>query len=118
MPFGLRGGLPLYGAGIARPAMVLATADGHPRAIAYTSWVPVRTPPGSSRTRSTVRWWPCSGAAPRPSCRRRDATSSRMNIGWVLVWQASPQTIRYLTGTGFVFDYRADGVSVYRPGWK
>jgi hypothetical protein len=26
--------------------------------------------------------------------------------------------IRYLTDTGFVFGYRADHVSVYRPGWK
>ena len=57
-----------------------------------------------------------------------------MRIGWVLVWVHSP-TIRrilpglwqFLPGTGFRFDYRADGVSVYRrvsgvgrasrPGW-
>ena len=42
----------------------------------------------------------------------------RMNIGWVLDWGASQQVTRYLTDTGFVFDYQADQVSVYRPGWK
>src|SRR5207244_11588056 len=40
IPFGLRGGLPLYGSAIARPSILLATSDGHPRAISYTSWVP------------------------------------------------------------------------------
>src|SRR5260370_13659727 len=40
VPFGLRGGLPLYGSSIAKPAFLLATADGHPRAESYTSWGP------------------------------------------------------------------------------
>jgi hypothetical protein len=39
-----------------------------------------------------------------------------MGIGWVLDWGASQQVTRYLTDTGFVFDYQADQVSVYRPG--
>jgi len=55
-------------------------------------------------------------SASRVAAARRDVRS--MNIGWVLVWQASPQTIQYLKRTGFVFDYRADGVAVYRPSWK
>jgi hypothetical protein len=38
-----------------------------------------------------------------------------MGIGWVLVWHRRPGVVRYLTETGFRFDYRADGVSVYRP---
>jgi hypothetical protein len=43
----------------------------------------------------------------------------RLNIGWVLDWGGvGPQVIQYLKGTGFVLDYRADQVSVYRPGWK
>src|SRR5262249_9358666 len=44
-----------------------------------------------------------------------------MHIGWVLVWVHSPAIRRFLPGlgrflpsTGFRFDYRADGVSVYR----
>ena len=38
-----------------------------------------------------------------------------MNVGWVLVWRAGPEVLHYLRQTGFRFDYRADGVSVYRP---
>jgi hypothetical protein len=121
VPFGLRGGLPLYGSSIAKPAFLLATADGHPRAISYTSWVP----------KPTTRWFkrhpfyvelvavqdghPVSAA--ELAAARRDVR--RMNIGWVLDWGGvNPQVVQYLTDTGFVFDYRADQVSVYRPGWK
>jgi hypothetical protein len=39
-PFGMRGGIPVYGAPFFPKALVMATADGHPRAIAYTSRVP------------------------------------------------------------------------------
>ncbi len=46
VPFGLRGGIPQYGKPSAPPALVLATADGHPRAISYTSWVPPKTAAG------------------------------------------------------------------------
>jgi hypothetical protein len=118
VPFGLRGGLPLYGSSIARPAFLLATADGHPRAISYTSWVP----------KTTTRWFkrhpfyvelvavqngnqvsPAALAAAQGDVRR-------MHIGWVLDWGTSRQVTQYLTDTGFVFDYRADQVSVYRPG--
>jgi hypothetical protein len=120
VPFGLRGGLPLYGSLIATPAFLLAAADSHPRAISYTSWVP----------QTTTRWFkrhpfyvdlvavqnrdPLSAAS--LAAARLDVR--RMNIGWVLDWGASQQVTRYLTDTGFVFDYQADHVSVYRPGWK
>ncbi|HUL24598.1 MAG TPA: hypothetical protein VLW44_02365 [Streptosporangiaceae bacterium] len=40
LPFGMRGGIPVYGAPFFAKALVMATADGHPRAIAYTSRVP------------------------------------------------------------------------------
>jgi len=120
VPFGLRGGLPLYGSATARPALLLATADGHPRAISYTSWVP----------RATTAWFrrhpfyvglvavqdgsqvPAAGLA----AARRDVRG--IDIGWVLVWPGTPQrVVQFLTATGFVFSYRADQVSVYRPGW-
>jgi hypothetical protein len=38
-----------------------------------------------------------------------------MDVGWVLVWKATPEIVHYLAQAGFRFDYRADGVSVYRP---
>jgi 4-amino-4-deoxy-L-arabinose transferase-like glycosyltransferase len=43
IPFGMRGGIPVYGAPFFAKALVMATADGHPRAIAYTSRVPQPT---------------------------------------------------------------------------
>jgi hypothetical protein len=46
VPFGLRGGIPQYGKQMAQEAQVIATADGHPRSIAYTSWVPATTANG------------------------------------------------------------------------
>jgi hypothetical protein len=41
-----------------------------------------------------------------------------MDIGWVLIWSRAGDAARYLTSVGFVFSYRADHVSVYRPGWE
>ena len=43
VPFGLRGGIPEAGGRFAAEALVLATADGHPRAIAYVSRLPQPT---------------------------------------------------------------------------
>jgi hypothetical protein len=120
IPFGLRGGLALYGSPTAKPALLLATADGHPRAISYSSWVP----------KATTRWfeahpfyaWLVAAQngrrvpAARLAAARRDVRG--MNIGWVLVWSRAGRALAYLTSVGFVFDYRADQVSVYRPGWK
>jgi hypothetical protein len=118
VPFGLRGGIGLYGSPTAREALVLATADGHPRAISYTSWVPAPTRAGIARHPFYALLVAAQQGHAVPSARlaaaRQDAR--RMNIGWVLVWSGTPpRVIRYLTGTGFVLDYRADDVSVYRP---
>jgi len=43
VPFGLRGGIPDFGGRFDSQALVMATADGHPRAIAYVSRVPQPT---------------------------------------------------------------------------
>ncbi len=40
IPFGMRGGIPVYGSPFFAKALVMSTADGHPRAIAYTSRSP------------------------------------------------------------------------------
>jgi hypothetical protein len=123
-PFGLRGGVPLYGGQFAAQSLVLATSDGHPRAVSYTSWVPAATIRGIKNhpfyrllvsssnyipgTPVVLKDTPAQLAAARKDARR-------MDIGWVLVWSNNPLTIRYLTATGFRFDYRADGAAVYRP---
>ena len=128
LPFGLRGGLPLYGSRLATAPLLIATADGHPRAISYTAWVPAPTiariaghpffaqlvrvqdgvplAPGRSPSGGQV-------SAADLAAARGDLT--RLDIGWALVWPtASPAVIPYLTATGFRLGYRADGVTVYR----
>jgi hypothetical protein len=123
-PYGLRGGVPLYGGQFAAQSLVLATADGHPRAVSYTSWVPAATIRGikkqpfytllvraSNYRRGSpviLRATPAQLAAARSDARR-------MDIGWVLVWTPNPLIAKYLTATGFRLDYRADGAAVYRP---
>jgi 4-amino-4-deoxy-L-arabinose transferase-like glycosyltransferase len=142
VPFGLRGGIPDYGGRFASEALVLATADGHPRAIAYVSRLP--QPTISAIMRQPFYSWlihaqhytPPARSAPLPAgaklplfdripasytpltaaqvaAGRRNA--QRLNIGWVLLWYSNPAIVQYLGQTGFRPDYRADGVSVYRP---
>jgi hypothetical protein len=128
IPFGLRGGLPLYGSRLATAALLIATADGHPRAVSYTAWVPQPTIDNIARHpffAQLVRSQEGVPVAPELSpagsqispaelaAARRDLRHLR--IGWALVWQTGHQAvISYLTATGFRFSYRADGVVVYR----
>jgi hypothetical protein len=131
VPFGIRG-IPWYGKAISPMALVLATADGHPRADSYTSWVPRPTLTGIRRhafytgladARVGTKITPAHLAAAR-----KDASS--LHIGWVLVWTKRWMApvhpahhhlhygaiYRFLTATGFHLGYQADGVKVYRPG--
>jgi hypothetical protein len=123
-PFGLRGGIPLYGGQFAAQSLILATSDGHRRAVSYTSWVPAATIRGIKKhpfytllvrssnyidgTPVVVRATPAQLAAAA-----RDAR--HMHVGWVLVWTSNPLIAKYLKDTGFRLDYRADGAAVYRP---
>ena len=88
MPFGLRGGIPLYGSGISRQALVLATADGHPRPISYTSWVPARTKDGIAGHPFYAWLVAAQDGKPVPAAKLAAARRAvrRMDIGWVLVW--------------------------------
>jgi hypothetical protein len=131
VPFGLRGGIPQYGKRMAPPAQVIATADGHPRSIAYTSWVPATTANGILghafyaqliRAQSGI---PLAPARPNSAGNRVTAgqvAAARsdlrtLGIGWALVWAGThphPPVDDFLTAAGFTFDYRADGVIVFR----
>jgi len=133
VPFGVRGGVPLNGEGAAfdPEVQVLATADGHPRAVGFVSRLPAPTLAGISRHAFYDGLLTAEGQPPSPlagtrtypallAAARMDAR--RMGVGWVLVWPCSDRqcstsgAIRYLQRTGFRLDYKADGVLVYRPG--
>jgi hypothetical protein len=145
VPFGLRGGIPEAGGRFAAEALVLATADGHPRAIAYVSRLPQPTINGMYRQAfygylvhaqhytPPARSAPLAAGAKLPLFNRIPASytpltaaqvaagrrnARRLNIGWVLLWYKNPALVQYLSQTGFRFDYRADGVSVYRPAGR
>jgi hypothetical protein len=129
IPFGVRSAVPLpdEGAGFNPEAEVQATADGHPRAIAYISRLPqseeaaVRRHPfyaylldaqqAPSRLYDEL-FEPGSTDSARLGAARTDAR--RMDVGWAIAWSSTPVILHYLTAVGFRFDYRADGASVYR----
>jgi hypothetical protein len=123
VPFGLRGGILLRGHSFPARALLLATEDGHPRAVSYTSWVPQPTSHGIIVGHAFYRclgsaqsqWRKCAGA--QLTAARQDVR--RLGVGWVLVWNAEhPRASvgHYLVRTGFHIAYRADNVTVWRPG--
>jgi hypothetical protein len=125
VPYGLRGGIPVYGGRFSTEALVLATADGHPRAIAYTSRVPATTIAAirkhafygcliHTQHYNTADYTPLSAA--QVAAARQDVP--HLHVGWVLVWHENRAILRFLAQTGFRFDYRADGVFVYRPAFR
>ena len=118
VPFGLDN-VPSYGLEPALEAILMATADGHPRAICYTSWVPTQTIAATKHHPFYVQLNQAQlGHEPGPaqvSSARADLRT--LHVGWVVVWppESGPALSRYLSATGFRFAYRADGASVYRP---
>ena len=130
VPLGVRSAVPLpdEGAAFNPEAEVQATADGHPRAVAYISRLPESTlaavkrhpfyaglfeaqrDPGAvyhqlRASRAHPAWL---GAA------RADAR--RMHVGWAIAWSHTPEILNYLRAVGFGFSYAADGALVYRLG--
>jgi hypothetical protein len=111
--------VPQWGENPDAQAILMATADGHPRAFCYSSWVPTKTLTALQRH---PFYWQLNqaqhGYARTPAqiaAARADLRTLR--VGWLLVWEPNPSQAlsRYLSGTGFRFAYRADGVTVYRP---
>jgi hypothetical protein len=119
VPFGLDN-VPSYGIEPAPQSILMATADGHPRAICYTSWVPTQTIAAIKRHPFYVQ---LNNAQQGYGVSRTEIAAARadlrtLDVGWVVVWQPEDhgQTLsRYLSATGFRFAYSADGASVYRP---
>jgi hypothetical protein len=126
VPFGIYG-IPQYGKRPPEFSLVLATEDGHPLADSYTSWVPRETIRG---IRGHAFYADLVAArAGRPvtpamvAAARRDLPG--LHVGWVLVWPRRwmqgtrkadyPAILHFLAETGFHYDYKASGVTVYRP---
>jgi hypothetical protein len=128
VPLGVRSAVPLpnEGAAFDPEAEVQATADGHPRAVAYISRLP-------ESVLAAVKRHPfyadLLGAQREPDVTDRDLRASktdpawldaarldarRMHVGWAIVWSHTPVILRYLRAAGFRFDYAADGAQVYR----
>jgi hypothetical protein len=118
VPFGLDN-VPSYGLEPAPQAILMATADGHPRAICYTSWVPTKTIATIEHHPFYVQLNQAQQGLQvgRAQVARARADLRTLHVGWVVVWLAKPDQslTRYLSATGFRFAYRADGASVYRP---
>jgi hypothetical protein len=120
IPYGIRGGTNFSGSGFDPDAQVLATADGHPRAVGFISRVPAPTMAGLDKHAFYVRLAATQhGMANTPAelaAARLDAR--RMDIGWVLVWnwqRPGHAVLLYLRETGFRFAYSTVHVRVYRP---
>jgi len=111
--------VPQWGENPDARAVLMATEDGHPRAFCYSSWVPTKT---LAALQHHPFYWQLNKAqhgyvrTPAQIAAAR-ADLRTLNIGWLLVWQQNPSHAlsEYLSGTGFRFAYRADGVSVYQP---
>jgi hypothetical protein len=134
VPFGIIGVPTGFGDRPSPLALVLATADGHPRAASYTSWTVPRTL--AKVEHQPFYYWLVAvrnGTPLTPTAianARRDART--LHIGWVLVWQQRwmrelrrpgsryqpdyhyPALYRYLSQAGFHVAYQGHGVVVYR----
>jgi hypothetical protein len=118
VPFGLDN-VPSYGKEPAAQAILMATADGHPRAICYTSWVPTQTIAATKRHPFYVQLDQAQLGLKVGQAQIAKALADlrTLHLGWVVVWlpKPGPALSQYLSATGFRFAYRADGASVYRP---
>ncbi|HEX6931819.1 MAG TPA: hypothetical protein VF162_06735 [Streptosporangiaceae bacterium] len=118
VPFGLRGGVGLRGDPFNPESQVLATADGHPLAVANLS----RIPPSTDIGMHDQPFFNDLMAVQNghyyftPEHLQDAAKNARsINIGWVLLWNNDRHVVHFLRTIGFRFAYRANGVSVYRP---
>jgi hypothetical protein len=89
VPYGLRGGVGVTGQPIAPSALVLATHDMHPRAIAYTAWVSKATNKGIAKHAFFRYLYIAEKAGPlyptRIAAARADLKT--LHIGWVIEWR-------------------------------
>ncbi len=128
VPLGVRSAVPLpqEGAAFNPEAQVLATADGHPRSVAYVSRLPVSTLAAvkrhpfygdllmAQRAPGILYARLLAGKTDRARIMAARLDACRMNVRWAIVWSSTPVILHYLQAVGLRFDYRADGALVYR----
>ena len=88
-PYGLRGGVGATGSDIPPAAMLIATNDGHPRAVSYTSWISklaINQIADHAFFRYLYRT-ERSESLSEADIRRGRADLRTMHIGWVLMWR-------------------------------
>jgi hypothetical protein len=130
IPFGVRSAVPLpnEGAAFNDEAQVLATADGHPRTIAYVSRLTdsvvddVLAHPfydylmalqhRYDRAFTSALFGRFDGGSAELTAATADA--HRMDVGWAIVWTPEKGILRYLEAVGFQYEYQADGALVFR----
>ncbi len=107
LPFGQRGGVNVTGQPLPPPALVQATADGHPRALSYTSWVPLSTIQGMNRIPFYNILSQVQNGHSFPNTGRQMImvrhSVGRINIGWIVVWRppgGRPRGTKSLQGLG------------------
>jgi hypothetical protein len=117
VPLGFRSGTLEFGAPFPGEALVLATQDNHPRAVGYVARLPRHTIEllAQHRFYTALLQVQRGGNLTPTGVQEAGADARAMHVGWVVVWQRVTRRLRrFLTETGFQFDYRAAGVSVYR----
>ncbi len=130
IPFSVRSAVPLpdEGPGFNPEAEMQATADGHPRSIAYISRLPesflaaVRRHPfyadllTAEQDPGALSASLLAAGQGEPAWLKAAQLDARhIDIGWAIVWSpTSPVVLDYLRAVGLRFDYRADGAVVYR----
>ncbi len=91
VPFGERGGVSEIGSDIAPASLLIATHDGHRRAISYTSWV---ANPMKLQIEAHPFYWNLisveGGGTPSHGQLRRARTDLRkLHVGWVVEWRGT-----------------------------
>ena len=131
-PFGILGTPKAYGIRSSPLALVLATADAHPRALSYG---PLAVPTTVAAVQRHAFYAGLVAAQSGGSITPGQIVAARadlrtLHIGWVLVWLRRWERMtgfrvpggyhysaifHYLGQTGFHVDFKADDVVVYRP---
>lgn len=114
IPYGIHGGVGGLGPRPSPHALVMATADGHPRAVSDSSWVPTKTQAAIS-SHPFYRYLVAAQeglpvTAAQVSAATRDAR--QMGVGWAVEWSHAGNAESYLQAVGFRFGYRSGQVQV------